>query len=135
MLQGSDATAGKVSWVVALAADQPHAPTCLLTSTHAVMVPADGVTLDGIALGYKKTQSHIVQPWQHAQAQIVAQGCAFADRIFLPDRTTRELLMSFAVPGLHCQTGPVCCVCWNPACDCCSLLGCCYLRPLCSRVT
>ena len=61
---------------------------------------ADGVILDGIALGYKKVQSHIVQPWQHAHDPAVVAGCAFADRIFLPDRSTRELLMSFAVPGM-----------------------------------
>ena len=63
-------------------------------------MPAEGVILDGIALGYKKVQSHIVQPWQHAQDPTLAVGCAFADRIFLPDRTTRELLMSFALPGM-----------------------------------
>ena len=55
--------------------------------------------LDGIALGYK-VQSHIVQPWQHAHDPAVVVGCAFADRIFLADRSTRELLMSFAVPGM-----------------------------------
>ena len=63
------------------------------------MLCADGVTMDGMTLSFKKSKARLVHNWADPHADRGVQGCPFPARVFLSDRSLRKLACAFAGPS------------------------------------
>ena len=66
--------------------------------------------MDGMTLSFHKNQARLVHAFSVPEQQ--TPGTAFSVRVFLPDRSTRGLLLDFCSGGVTCRLVVAVCDCW-----------------------